>query len=294
MEIVEWSAPAREIDSPEARSFFDRALRETTLFRYSTERFRIVPHTGAFSLKLVHAGEERYQFASRSVRLKTDHSLLINADQTYSSMIDGPTHSTSIFFCADDVALVFRIGRETTERLLDNPEKVGDIPYVAQTAVPNSARTQKYGNALQAALDDGDIDTVECAANLLLHAALETTLNLTPPELLANIRRRATRDEILSRVLRARQYIDDQKGLGCQLDELATIACLSKYHFLRVFTQAFGQTPMVYARRCRLEVAREALENGEDIDRVAIQAGYRNKHSFERAYRRVLGEGPDL
>ena len=291
MDFVEWRAPTREIGSAEASSFFDAALPETTIFRYSTERFRIVPHTGAFSLKLVHAGQERYQFSSRSVNLSAGHWLLINADQTYSSRIDHPTCSTSIFFRAEDVASIIRTGRETTERLLDNPEEPGDMPYVAQTAVPDVALTRKHSFALTTALDNGDTDSAEYVSNLLLHTALETTLTLTPPELLASICRRATRDEILSRLLRARQCIDDQKGVGCQLDELAAIACLSKYHFLRVFTQAFGQTPMMYARRKRLEVAREALAKGEDIERVARKAGYRNKHTFKRACRRVFGPG---
>ena len=291
MDFVEWSAPAREIGNAEASSFFDIALPETTIFRYSTQRFRIVPHTGAFSLKLVDAGQERYQFSSRSVYLTAGHSLLINADQAYSSTIDQPTRSTSIFFRAEDVASVFRTGNEKTEHLLDNPDESGDMPYVAQTAVPDVALTRKHGFALRAALDEGDADTAEYVANLLLHTALETTLTLTPPELLSGIRRRATRDELLSRVLRARQCIDDQKGVGCHLDQLAEIACLSKYHFLRVFTQAFGHTPMMYARRRRLELAREALANGEDIERVARQAGYQNKHTFNRACRRAFGPG---
>lgn len=289
MEIVEWSDPTREIDRAEASSFFDAPLTETTLFRFTTQRFRIVPHKGAFSLKMIHAGEECYQFTSRSVRLTAGHSLFINSDQTYSSMIDRHTQSTSIFFCDNHVASVFRVANETTECLLDNPDELGDVPYVAQSAVPNAALTRQYVSALTAAVDGGETDTAECMANLLLHTVLETTLKLTPPELCANIRRRATRDEILSRVLRARQCIDDQKGVGCKLDDLAAIGCLSKYHFLRVFAQVFGQTPMAYACQRRLEVAREALLNGDDIEFVAKQAGYHNRHSFERAYRRVFG-----
>ena len=86
--------------------------------------------------------------------------------------------------------------------------------------------------------------------------------------------------------MRARSAIHDRKGAHCTLDELAEIACLSKYHFLRVFSEAFDETPMAMARRLRLEAAREALERGARLEHVARRAGFRNIQAFKRALRR--------
>ena len=73
------------------------------------------------------------------------------------------------------------------------------------------------------------------------------------------------------------------------LDRLADAACLSRYHFLRVFSELVGETPIAYARRRRLEHGEKLLKQGEDLEVVARQAGYKNVRNFSRAFQRTFG-----
>ena len=74
------------------------------------------------------------------------------------------------------------------------------------------------------------------------------------------------------------------------LAELAREACLSEFHLLRVFKQAFGTTPARYLERCRMDKARTLLLGTElPIADVAASCGYSNLSAFGRAFRRAWG-----
>ena len=96
----------------------------------------------------------------------------------------------------------------------------------------------------------------------------------------------------MTRICRVKAFIDETENIDFHLEELAGIACLSKYHFLRLFRELFGETPMAYVRRKRLEKAKQALMAGTPVSDVARQAGYYDLPTFIRAYGRVFGISP--
>src|SRR5262249_32390503 len=57
----------------------------------------------------------------------------------------------------------------------------------------------------------------------------------------------------------ARRFLDTHLDEPLSLDEIARHAHLSKFHFLRLFRDAFRETPLRYLRRRRLEAARLLL-----------------------------------
>jgi AraC family transcriptional regulator of adaptative response/methylated-DNA-[protein]-cysteine methyltransferase len=65
------------------------------------------------------------------------------------------------------------------------------------------------------------------------------------------------------------------------LGELADAACISRYHFHRVFKQITGVTPREYARSHRLGRLGEKLDSGEPIAASIYAAGF---GSSSRAY----------
>ncbi len=71
------------------------------------------------------------------------------------------------------------------------------------------------------------------------------------------------------------------------LDRLADVACLSKYHFTRVFLAHLGQTPFEFMSRIRLERAARTLVSirNEPITDVAMDCGFSSSQSFSRAFR---------
>ena len=82
--------------------------------------------------------------------------------------------------------------------------------------------------------------------------------------------------------------IDDLHGLGIELGMLAEEACLSKFHFLRVFKEAFGVTPGQYARQTRIKRAAELERCGRSSVQAARLVGYGRPASLNRARGKAL------
>lgn len=291
MKVHQWQGPGFSVTRSEDR-FFSSPLSELTLFRFATQRFEVEPHRGEFSLKVVLSGEERYVFGRRVVTLRPGQALLVNAGETYASVIDDGAESLSIFFRPVEAAAAARAATESPEELVSSPARRGQPPEVAQVPFPGSPAFRRRLGALVAALDINDDAVVEEEACLLLSAGLIDLWRIAPPEALAHIRRRGTRDELVRRIERARRLIADAIDRDLSLDRLADEACLSRYHFLRVFAEVVGETPVAYARRERLEHARRALEHGQSCQHAARLAGYRNLRAFRRAYQRRFRHQP--
>src|SRR5262245_49804462 len=65
--------------------------------------------------------------------------------------------------------------------------------------------------------------------------------------------------EVLIHLRRARDHADRNYAGPLTLDELAEVACLSKYHFTRLFKATYGITPMAYVSERRIERAQDLL-----------------------------------
>lgn len=72
---------------------------------------------------------------------------------------------------------------------------------------------------------------------------------------------------------------------------LARAAGLSRSRLSERFTLAFGEPPMRWLRRSRMEAARAALVAGRSsVAQLAGRFGYSSESAFRKAYRRALGE----
>jgi AraC family transcriptional regulator len=84
-------------------------------------------------------------------------------------------------------------------------------------------------------------------------------------------------------------HIEDEIGL----DELAGVACLSVFHFNRVFRNTLGVPPHRYLSRLRLERAKALLGLGKmAISEVALACCFSSQSNFTRSFRRATGSTP--
>ena len=77
-----------------------------------------------------------------------------------------------------------------------------------------------------------------------------------------------------------------------ELDHLAAIAGLSKYHFVRCFKKATGLGPLQYHMQLRLIEARRRLRRGAHPHDVALDLGFYDQSHFITAFRRIHGMTP--
>ena len=93
-------------------------------------------------------------------------------------------------------------------------------------------------------------------------------------------------------LVRAREYLCAHVAAALSLEELARVACLSKYHFLRAFTCAYGVSPHEHQMQLRLALARTLVEAGEPLSSVAYDAGFADQSHLTRRFKQAFGVTP--
>ena len=77
------------------------------------------------------------------------------------------------------------------------------------------------------------------------------------------------------------------------LEELAAAACVSPFHFHRIWRAMTGETVGQTVARLRVSMAQQRLEEGgTSVTDVAMEGGFATPQSFTRAFRRVTGVTP--
>jgi AraC-like DNA-binding protein len=104
---------------------------------------------------------------------------------------------------------------------------------------------------------------------------------------------KTTGSEVHERLCRARKYIDECYDLPLDLTEISKQACLSRYHFLRLFRDTFATTPHQYLIQRRIEKAKELLRaRGLSVTDVCFEVGFQSLGSFSSLFRRSVGHAP--
>jgi AraC family transcriptional regulator len=94
----------------------------------------------------------------------------------------------------------------------------------------------------------------------------------------------------ISAVLR---HIEQNFDQPLQLDELAAVACMSKYHFLRTFRRIVGLTPHQFLLDLRMRRAATVLCTTQTpISAIAFDAGFGDLSTFNGRFRDVFGVSP--
>ena len=95
------------------------------------------------------------------------------------------------------------------------------------------------------------------------------------------------------RLDRVTAYIHDHLDEELDLRKLAEVACLSPYHWHRIYLAVHGETAAATVKRLRLHRAAGQLANSDrPVREIAEASGYKSLHSFTRVFRSVYGLPP--
>jgi AraC family transcriptional regulator of adaptative response/methylated-DNA-[protein]-cysteine methyltransferase len=98
-------------------------------------------------------------------------------------------------------------------------------------------------------------------------------------------------EQYADRIARACRSIETA-AIAPSLDELATAAGLSRFHFHRIFKAITGVTPKAYAMAHRGELARRRLADGASVTRAIYDSGFNSNAPFYAQSKRTLGMQP--
>ena len=100
--------------------------------------------------------------------------------------------------------------------------------------------------------------------------------------------------DYLKRLVQGINFIESKLMRNLELNEIASAACLSPYHFHRIFTALTGESPGEYIRSRRLSAASILLaESDKRILDIALEAGYESQEAFTRAFKKNFRETPN-
>lgn len=92
---------------------------------------------------------------------------------------------------------------------------------------------------------------------------------------------------------RIREYIEANLTESIELETLAEIAGLSKWHFARAFKQSVGTPPHLYLIQRRLQRAQELIaETDLSLALIALKSGFSDQSHFSRRFVMLFGVTP--
>lgn len=95
------------------------------------------------------------------------------------------------------------------------------------------------------------------------------------------------------RLQRVMDYVESRLGENISLDDLASQACLSPFHFSRLFREATGSSPHRYLTERRIVSAQQMIVSGGiSLAEVALDTGFGSQANFCRAFRKATGVSP--
>ena len=102
-----------------------------------------------------------------------------------------------------------------------------------------------------------------------------------------------TEQDYRERIVRTLVYIQRHLDDELELEELASVAAFSRFHFHRIFRGLVGESLKEYVRRLRLERAAQALKRTDSsITDLALAAGFETHESFTRAFGAMFDVSP--
>lgn len=101
----------------------------------------------------------------------------------------------------------------------------------------------------------------------------------------------STSENYRKRLLRVIDYMHEHIGDNLDVNTLADVACMSPYHFHRIYRQMAQETVNATVRRLRLQAAASDLIRTDiSLEAIAHKMAYSSQEAFSRAFLKEFGE----
>lgn len=257
-----------------------------------------VEYISNVSVKYVEEGAEFYKVGAKPVEIKSGFYFIVNEGQQV--FCEPPYINRSLalsaFINQDLVDEVFTHLKSDFTALLDFPfERLKSNSFYEEVFFYKEDNLGKFFHHIVTEIkESGNLkfegeDIYYLIAELLLkshYKNVEKTKRI-------NKEKPGTREEIFRRVNKGKVMIEDCLFEPVTIDQIAKEATLSKYHFIRLFSEAFGISPYRYLLKRRIEEARNMLEaRNLSVSEVAARTGFADVSSFSKRFKKETGIAP--
>lgn len=273
---------------------------ENSLFSFKSSNVDSDPHYTRLTLRFVTSGTQHYIVGRNKKLLQPGRYLLINHGQQYRTIMP-PGELTTMLGVAFKPSYVVNFFHDLTHSendLLDNPFlKTNPLPSFYEGTFEADMQMQRIIKSIERILkvkpDWSQKDILNSLyANVLTHLFRhQTQLLNTASQITCS--RSSTAHELYRRLIIARDYMEASYNSIDQMSEVARVACLSEFHFMRSFRQAFKVTPYQYVLSLRMKNARLLLLNSsKPINEISFETGFTDAGNFSRLFRKTYAASP--
>ncbi len=99
--------------------------------------------------------------------------------------------------------------------------------------------------------------------------------------------------DIYKKIVDAKVFIDEHFDWPIDLDAIAGEACMSRYHFHRLFRRIYKRTPHQYLTFKRIDQAQRILAAADcTVGEVCMRVGFESIGSFSVLFKKEIGVAP--
>lgn len=252
---------------------------------------------GTLSIKCMFNGRAIYDIEGTQIAVDDARYMILNHAQPYTITIDAlePVESFCIFYPQSWAGEVLNGLVRSDDDLLANPYNAIQSVMFYEIPHRHDALVSPLVRRLMRANQSGVTDSGWQEEQLydLLATILQVQRGVFRQAEQLPAARSATRLELYRRLNFAREYMLANLDQDVTIAELAQIAALSPWHFLRTFRNIFGITPHAWLTQQRLETAVALLAgSNRSITDIGLDVGFQSLGSFSTLFRKHYHVSP--
>ena len=257
-------------------------------------------YTSLFSIKYVFYGVEKYRVNGMNNELKNGHCLIVNNESEVLSECgtgkkDEVNYGMSSFLTHSIIAEVLEATKVWGKDILHTNENCYKSFLFYDGVIKNNALTDYLKHQFvffktSAKANDLDESFYYQLSEHVLHFQHGIFKKLCGIDKI----KYSTRQEILKRVLTAKEIIDANYYCNLDLNFIAKESCLSKYFLIKSFKQVFNVTPHQYQLRLKINKAKELLKHEKNyaVSEVAFLLNYPDIYTFSKQFKNIVQYSP--
>jgi AraC-like DNA-binding protein len=245
------------------------------------------------SIKIVLDGTEEYTVGKQHYKVNTGKYFIVNPAEEIAIHVDSKqaTKGVCIYPPQDLFQGTFEQMTVGTDEILSHDIAKTSFNFTHKITDINHSKTGQFlRDKLPVYLNQPSLsseiltDFYSDLSVVMIRDQMDTNLALSK----LKSTRKATREELYRRLSRSRDYMEENKTKKIELDTLAELSCLSKYHFLRCFKDLFGMSPYQYVIMLKLDLANSYRQKGVGYAEINELVGFSDPKNLKRALDKYL------
>jgi|GEM_PF-3558472 len=254
----------------------------------------------AIAIKYVSAGSEGYEVNNKQYEVGQGQYLLIDKGNSYTTFLNGSKRNEGLCIYIDPAltANIIYVLTKKEEVVLEHPmdftESSVNIVEGLYNGIQHDIGCYLQTLTLKASAGVGQKSQLfEEPFYELASALVRSQLEIQRHIYRVPAKKFSVQLELYKRIEEAKDYIHNCLGSALTIEELAIVAKMSPFHFMRTFRRIYGVPVYQYILEKRLYWSLSLIKQGKmTITEIAAHTGFADVFSFSKAFKKRFGHAP--